>query len=595
MQAAKHQLVIVCLASTLFFTNLGKPKLWDRDEPRNARCAAEMLERGDWTVPTFNGELRTHKPVLLYWLTITAYATFGISEFSARFWSAFLSVGTVLLTYSMGRRMFNARAAFWAAVILSSTLMFNVAAHAATPDATLIFCITLAMSIYVRSAFPEGRDCGEITTYWPSRWIQVILLYAAMGLAVLAKGPIGIVLPMAIIGMFLAIMRLPSDSANGDRKAVVSATRKILRPFSPPHLVRTAWSMRPLTALTAAAFVAFPWYVLVSVETDGEWVRSFLFEHNLGRASTAMEGHAGSTVLFYPLAILVGFFPWSIFAVPICIDVWQTLSRRCEWRVEYVFLLCWTGVFVGAFSLAQTKLPSYVTPTYPAIALLTGVCIERIIRGTSDVRLLWRKAAAGSFVAIGFALTVVIAFLLPPKVSGVQGLAFIGLIPMLFGALAWRNAHLAMSSRYVVSIATGSVFTMLAVFGYAIPLISEQQEFAKLIAPDILQSGTRKLASYSVHEPSWVFYAGKNIPFLPADQEDAAIELLTNSDTAVITTKSEYDRLADRWPVGTEVACSVNYFLKNDSLVLLRRAAHVAQRPTVRPTVSPSHIASTDK
>ena len=87
---------LALLASTVFFVNLGTPKLWDRDEPRNARCASEMLERSDWIVPTFNGELRTHKPVLLYWLMMSSFRLFGTTEFAARFWSATLSVGTVM-------------------------------------------------------------------------------------------------------------------------------------------------------------------------------------------------------------------------------------------------------------------------------------------------------------------------------------------------------------------------------------------------------------------------------------------------------------------------------------------------------------------
>src|SRR3954468_20902218 len=90
----RHVTLLVALSALTFFTNLGVPALWDRDEPRNAGCAREMLARGDWGVPMFNGELRTPKPVLLYWLMMPAYAAFGDPEFAARFWSAALGVGT---------------------------------------------------------------------------------------------------------------------------------------------------------------------------------------------------------------------------------------------------------------------------------------------------------------------------------------------------------------------------------------------------------------------------------------------------------------------------------------------------------------------
>ena len=132
-QLALHQSLIVAVAAVVFFVNLGVPRLWDRDEPRNAGCTAEMIERGDWVVPVFKGELRTHKPVLLYWLMMSAYSVFGVNELGARFWSAVLGIGTTLVTYHIGRRLFNAQVGLWAAVILSTSLMFDVAARAATP------------------------------------------------------------------------------------------------------------------------------------------------------------------------------------------------------------------------------------------------------------------------------------------------------------------------------------------------------------------------------------------------------------------------------------------------------------------------------
>jgi 4-amino-4-deoxy-L-arabinose transferase-like glycosyltransferase len=143
MQALRDQALIVVVAASVIFFQLGAARLWDRDEPRNAGCAIEMLERGDWIVPVFNAELRAHKPILLYWLMMSAYGVLGVSEFAARFWSAALGVGTVVITYHVGRRLFDAATARWAAVVLATALMFDVAARAATPDSVLIFCSTL--------------------------------------------------------------------------------------------------------------------------------------------------------------------------------------------------------------------------------------------------------------------------------------------------------------------------------------------------------------------------------------------------------------------------------------------------------------------
>ena len=132
-----HYLLIVSVAVVVLFTNLDGARLWDRDEPRNAGCALEMMQRGDWVVPIFNDQLRDAKPVLLYWLIMTAYSIFGVNEFAARFWSAALAVATVLATYHIGRRLFHAKVGLWSAIILSTSLMFDVAGRAATPDSVL--------------------------------------------------------------------------------------------------------------------------------------------------------------------------------------------------------------------------------------------------------------------------------------------------------------------------------------------------------------------------------------------------------------------------------------------------------------------------
>ncbi|MCY2986401.1 MAG: glycosyltransferase family 39 protein, partial [Planctomycetota bacterium] len=257
-----HLALIIVVAGIALFTNLGGPRLWDRDEPRNAGCALEMLQRGDWVIPFFNGELRAHKPALLYWLIMSAYSLFGVNEFAARFWSAVLGMGTALATYGIGRRLFHARVGLWSAVILSTSLMFDVAGRAATPDSTLIFFSTLSLLVYVWGVFRpkvgetgqrnnslapvlrgegggegprnnslapvlrgegrgegprnnslapvlrgEGRGEGPNSYWFPTRWVVVAGMYALMGLAVLAKGPVGFLLPASVMASFLAIRR----------------------------------------------------------------------------------------------------------------------------------------------------------------------------------------------------------------------------------------------------------------------------------------------------------------------------------------------------------------------------------------------------
>ena len=145
--------IVAGMALLTFFLGLGGPQLFDEDEPKNAACGREMFVRGDWIVPTFNEELRTDKPILVYWFMLTAYHLFGVTEFAARFWSAALGVGTCVITYHIGRVLFSPRAGMWAGVMLGSTLMFTTVARASTPDSTLIFFTTLSLFLFVKFLF----------------------------------------------------------------------------------------------------------------------------------------------------------------------------------------------------------------------------------------------------------------------------------------------------------------------------------------------------------------------------------------------------------------------------------------------------------
>jgi 4-amino-4-deoxy-L-arabinose transferase-like glycosyltransferase len=463
--------------------------------------------------------------------------------------------------------------------------MFNVAARAATPDSTLIFFMTLALAIYVRTSFRDEQGAASVfrwstmsavdsrhQAYYPRR-LFAIPLYAAMGMAVLAKGPIGIVLPTAIIGLFLSIIRLSDEYAEirSASNPIRRFLKSIVRPFSPLHLLRTAWSMRPITALTSAMAIALPWYLLVGIETDGKWVQSFFLEHNIGRASTAMEGHAGSTLFYYPLAILVGFFPWSILAVPVCLDVWHVIRTGKTWSTSYTFLLCWIGVFVGVFSLAQTKLPSYVTPAYPALALLAGACIERLLSGESAVKTYWLKAAAISLAAVGAVGIVAVTYAARIYLPGEEWLALIGVSPLLIGLIALSFAGRQMLRAFASSIAIAACAITLSVFGFATPRISARQHITDLLGTAQTTERPAHLASFAVHEPSWVFYANREVPFLTTDRESEAINFLRYADTALITTRSEYNRIRERLPMGATTIAESEYFLKPNNLVLISR------------------------
>jgi 4-amino-4-deoxy-L-arabinose transferase-like glycosyltransferase len=591
LQTVRQVTLVAVVASVVMFTNLGGPRLWDRDETRNAECAAEMQARGDWVTPVMNAELRTHKPVLLYWLMMTAYGMFGVHEFSARFWSAVLAVGTSICTYVIGRRLFDDRVGTWAGVILATVLMFDIAGRAATPDSPLIFFSTLAITLYVLGAFPRADQSAShhdaTRPFFPS-WPWAAAMYGVMGIAMLAKGPVGLVLPTAVIGMFLLVMRLPSRDVVPARRIWWSKLKRAASCFGPLHFLRTCWSMRPITALGISLAVALPWYVWVGMRTDGEFLRGFFLEHNLSRATQSMEGHNGS-ILFYPVAILAGFFPWSIFAVPVVLDTVRHGKEYTRWTSGYLFATCWIGVYVGLFSLAETKLPSYVTPCYPALAVLTGCFVDRWTGGVTVTSRHWFRVAFGITSLVGVAFLVGIPVAAQWFLPGDEWLGAIGLIPLAAGVitLVYSERNQPRRAAYVFA-ASALLFTTL-LFGGVLGRVDRHQQ-NNVLLDAISERGTNPhVVSYGLLEPSWVFYGQRSIDELtvkdvrtPAPawierdgswvrKPDLSVNDLLNrpEDCLIITSDHYLPLLREELPDGYEVIAKAPYFMRKGNLVLV--------------------------
>ena len=637
-KAIWHCVIILFVAGAIFFVNLGQSRLWDRDEPRNAGCAAEMMARGDWVVPIFNDELRHQKPVLLYWLVMSAYWVLGVNEFSARFWSAALAVGTTLMTYALVRRLAGATTGLIAGIALSTSLMFCVAARAVTPDSVLIFFSTMAMMLYVLGTFPSSSNSGsshsishasylgdtkQLKAWFPQNKWFVIGMYVAMGLGVLAKGPVGFLLPMAMIGMFMLIQRLPASGTkkpSSVSKAVAGMLLSCVRPFHPIHFSKTLWAMCPILAAAIVLLIAAPWFLLVDARTDGDFTRLFFVGEHFGRATTVLEDHSGG-IWFYPLAILVGFFPWSVLWGPVLVAFLfgkkpfdtkavgtQDLDANGESsfenpanpiRIANTFFLCWIAVQVGAFSLVQTKLPSYVTPCYPALAGLAAICLVSLSRtresivgvnsGEAGVHAGWYHAAFGGLVLSGVMIAAGFWYAASSFFPGQIWLAAIGLIPVFTG-VALIVCLLCRQSKKIPSLfAAGAFAFALCLFGFGTVSLDREQQ-SHVLMQEIKLNPKAAVASFGVLESSWVFYANRPIHEIgesDLSQSDrlfwkpkprASVEafLKQNSEAMFITTEEEFDSLKNRLPDDFEILQTADYFLKNKRLYLVGRKLRVA-------------------
>jgi 4-amino-4-deoxy-L-arabinose transferase-like glycosyltransferase len=339
--------------------------------------------------------------------------------------------------------------------------------------------------------------------------------------------------------------------------------------------------MRPLTALLAAGVVALPWYVAVARRTHGEWVYGFIFEHNLGRAARPMEGHGGTVWMYpmmvaayYPLTVLVGLLPWSLLIVPVVIDTIKRLRRRDPWHLGYVFVACWVGVYVVAFSLVRTKLPSYMTPIYPALALATGCFVHHWVAGRAAAPRKSVTDALRLMAAVGVGLVVGVPLLLwslrmlaPVRPEAWVGLlGFIPLVGALLALRAVRRGNLPAASH--VFGATAVAMTV-AFFAIAVVRVDYRVQHSTPVLEAIhARSESPRIATFNRLEPSWVFYSGQTLEEFRAAR-DAVAFLSSSPDAFIITSGDKLPGIRPSLPSGIGVVAEVPYFGRKEPLCVI--------------------------
>lgn len=603
----RHLSLLLLAGTVLFFTNLGATRLWDDDEAIFSQAAWEMLDRGDYIVPRFNDKLFPDKPILMYWLIIGAYKVFGATEFAARFWSAIFGLGTVLLTYRLGCLLYSARVGVWAGLILASSLNFGIVARAATPDSLLIFFSTLALSLFVEglarnrggSFVPDSADPAAETGWFASRadhpawrirpsWRTWLFTYAAMGLAVLVKGPVGVVLPTACLGLFLLCMTQTQRAGRStcSLPGLPAALEKAKRLFlagccllSPRHVCGTIWSMRPLTALAVVAAIAGPWYAWVGWQTGGEWLKGFFGIHNFGRFFAAMENHRGPIYYYIP-AILIGLFPWSVFLTVSILHLRQRIREYERWRPADVLVVCWIAVWVGFFSLASTKLPSYVLPAYPALALLTGSFASHWAGQLAPVSRNGLRAAWGVLAVVGVGLLVAMPIVAKIYLKGDALLGLIGLVPLVAASACFHFSERGRMRQAAMTFAAMSVMFVTGVLGFAATRVDKHQSserFAEVIHAHAA-GGQAELCCFGYFRPSLVFYAKRPISSLNTAQDVGTFFQKHAENAFLFTTDEELTSIVPLLPPDVSILEASPRFLKSKNILLLGRSrTHIQQ------------------
>ena len=597
-----HGLLVATVAGVVLLTNLGGPALWDEDEPKNAACSLAMLERGDWVVPTLNGALRIEKPVLTNWLQIAGFWLAGPNETGARLASALLSIGTCLLTWRIGCELF--RPAVFAPTVgllgglaMATSLWMAVGGRAATPDAPLLFCTTLALFFFVRATATQQTTpglAGQVRLSLGS----AIGIGASCGAAVLAKGPVGFVMPVLSLGLFacwqeMAVRRngFQRNDRHDEKESAQSRVQEIAARF------------RPLTILAAAMLVAGPWYALVSVRTNGAWLQGFLSIHNVGRFSGVMEGHSGSPLSYYLGVLAIGLFPWSIVLLATLAHAVGILQPRAgrpvvedARAIPLRLLTCWCFVWVAVFSCSATKLPGYVWPAYPAFAILTGLFLCDWMRGDTScvrwcrdpqramalvMRVAWAVLAmAGCLCGVGLPLAA--AHLTP----GLEWLGLVGLIPIACAIVAWRCQSAGHRGYAVATLAVCSCLLVSFCAAVGADRISQSRGAKSLVTRVHKKPAAADWAGFGTVPPSLFFYASTQIEQLPSAA--AVAERLEHNASTHLVVDSRYEsQLPSPLPEGFAVLCRMPTLLYARELILIGPVA-ATHHETPLASIAPS-------
>jgi 4-amino-4-deoxy-L-arabinose transferase-like glycosyltransferase len=324
-------LVLAVTAALLLF-RLGAVPLLGPDEPRYARVAVEMHRSGDWVTPTLQGQPWLEKPALYYWLASAAFSRLGETETAARLPSVGAGLLLVGATALFGTRVFGRAAGLHASFILATALLPFAYGRAAAMDMLLAATVTTGIGLIgLRLLGIAGP-------------LAVPAASAFLGLAILAKGPIGVLLPGLVVVAYLLAKR------------------------------EGRWLRELLSLRSIAAFVvvAAPWYVANSLAQGRAFVDVFLLNHNLQRFTSTIHSHAGPLYYYLPL-LLAGLFPWTGLALPALVGLAPKTSRAD------LFVLLWLILPLVFFSLAGSKLPGYILPCLPPLALLMGRAADRLV------------------------------------------------------------------------------------------------------------------------------------------------------------------------------------------------------------------------
>jgi 4-amino-4-deoxy-L-arabinose transferase-like glycosyltransferase len=457
-RTAQYLLAAVFIVFSLLVLNLRT--LIPPDEGRYAEMAREMLLSGDWVTTRLNGIKYFEKPPLHTWMSAVSFALFGIGDWQARLWNGVCGIFGVLMVAYTGRRVFGGRAGLYAALVLGSMLFWAAASQFNSLDLPVAATMALALCALL-IAQQDDADMAQ-----RRRWMLVC--WAATALSLLAKGLIGIVLPGGVLFIY----------------ALVSGDRGIWR------------RLHPVTGLVVFLLLALPWFLLVAARNPEQ--PQFFFIHEHWDRFFLKTHHRDGPWYYFLLLLLPATMPW-LATLPASL---AAARKRVEGRFQPArLLLVWTVFILLFFSYSSSKLPGYMLPVFPAMALLAGVYLDRASRIAA-------LGAPALLVIVGVAGVVcmrIFPIINLPLLGGAFGAAI--LCGVAAGMAEWRGQRTAM---VVLAALGGWMLTQLSMTAYETHGRQQAGRDAALAIRAELKYDTL-VYSVNTYEQSMTFYMGHTV------------------------------------------------------------------------------------
>ena len=489
-----RECLLLTAAVVMAYFKLGGFILFDVDEAVFSEATREMVTGGDYITPMYNSLPRYDKPILFYWLMSMAFGLFGVSEFAARFTSATLGVGLIIMTYLFVKRIKGERAAFWSGLCLLLNLEFFLYTHSAVTDMTLTFFITASLfSLFLGL---EGGKVDDATQSDSGRWYA--LFWISSALAVLTKGAIGLLFPVTIAGLYLI--------ATGN--------------------IRRVWEILRIRYLLLFIIVAAPWFVAQFYINGWEFYDAFIVKHHFKRYTGVISGHSGPP-WFYLGILLAGFFPW-LFFLP------GSVTRGLRERGVHRFCALWFLFILAFFSISKTKLPNYILPLFPAMGVMVGIQLSELVRNRGRIPFY--------FIA-GISLLVASALFLLPLMAIKMEIAYsnsffylLGAIFLIISIFAFLKTKGHWSALGGIALFTALLLIFIRTYGLPPANLHLQ---GSLHAYATYSRGVLErddiLATYDINQPSILFYARRGIEKIEGGNKDYFRQLPEDRRVLVIT------------------------------------------------------------